>query len=157
MTIHAILLFLFVINLGVAFGAGLYESRIVLPLWFDKTSNGYRVNHEAMRDIDTGRKFWGFVTTMPLTLLTIANCVLAFQSHAEVRSWWLAASLVTLVERAVTFAFFIPTAIKLQKSEAVEASSVSKTVSSWINMNYVRMLLNLIGLVAAMRALMLVS
>ena len=28
-----ILLWLFVINLGIAFGAGLYEQRIILPQW----------------------------------------------------------------------------------------------------------------------------
>jgi hypothetical protein len=28
-----ILLWLFVINLGIAFGAGLYESRITVPQW----------------------------------------------------------------------------------------------------------------------------
>lgn len=155
--IATILLFLFVINLGVALGAGLYESRIVLPLWFSKSSNGYRVNVQNMSEIDTGRKFWGFVTTMPLTLLTIANVVFAFQSNGDVRSWWLAAAMVTLVERAMTFAFFIPTAIKLQKSISINESKVSSTVATWIRVNYARLLLNLIGLVAAMRALMLIA
>jgi len=33
-TFNNILLWMFVINLGVTFGAGLYEQRIVVPLWF---------------------------------------------------------------------------------------------------------------------------
>jgi hypothetical protein len=28
-----VLLWLFVINLGIAFGAGIYESRVVVPRW----------------------------------------------------------------------------------------------------------------------------
>ena len=31
--IPTVLLWLFVINLGVAFGAGIYESRVVVPIW----------------------------------------------------------------------------------------------------------------------------
>jgi hypothetical protein len=69
-----VLLWLFVINHGIAFGAGLYEQRIVLPQWFSRSSgSGIRVNSEAMRNTDTGRRFWAFVTTVPLTLLTLAN------------------------------------------------------------------------------------
>lgn len=144
-------------NLGVAFGAGLYETRVVLPLWFGKSQNGYRVNAQNMRDIETGKKFWGFVTTVPLTLLTVANLILAFQSDGAARNWWLAASVVTLVERLATFAFFIPTAIKLQKSETLEPRKASALVSSWVRLNYVRNLLNLIGWVAALRALTLLA
>ena len=33
MIVVSILLWLFVINLGIAFGAGLYESRIAVPQW----------------------------------------------------------------------------------------------------------------------------
>ena len=33
-----ILLWLFVINHGIAFGAGLYEQRVVLPQWFSRSS-----------------------------------------------------------------------------------------------------------------------
>ena len=49
--VREILLWLFVINLGIAFGAGLYEQRIILPLWFSSSSEpGVRVNSEAMRN-----------------------------------------------------------------------------------------------------------
>ena len=73
-----ILLWLFVINHGIAFGAGLYEQRIILPQWFSRSSeSGICVNSAAMRSTDTGRRFWTFVTTVPLTLLTLANLVAA--------------------------------------------------------------------------------
>ena len=73
-----LLLWLFVINHGIAFGAGLYEQRVILPQWFSRSSeSGIRVNSAAMRRTDTGRRFWTFVTTVPLTLLTLANLVAA--------------------------------------------------------------------------------
>jgi hypothetical protein len=50
-----ILLWLFVVNLGIAFGAGLYEQRIILPQWFSRSSqSSVRVNSAAMRGTDTG-------------------------------------------------------------------------------------------------------
>lgn len=61
-----LLLWLFVINHGIAFGAGLYEQRIIRPQWFIGSSDSrLRVNIEAMRSTDTGRRFWTFVTTGP--------------------------------------------------------------------------------------------
>ena len=64
-----ILLWLFVINLGIAYGAGLYEKRIILPQWFSKSAeSGLRVNSEAMRQTNTGLRFWAYVTTVPLGL-----------------------------------------------------------------------------------------
>ncbi|MGC1320788.1 MAG: hypothetical protein WA849_01275 [Candidatus Udaeobacter sp.] len=56
-------LWLFVINLGIAYGAGLYEKRIILPQWFSKSAeSGLRVNSEAMRQTNTGLRFWAYVT-----------------------------------------------------------------------------------------------
>jgi hypothetical protein len=37
---RATLLWMFVVNLGIAFGAGLYEHRIVVPLWLSSSDNG---------------------------------------------------------------------------------------------------------------------
>jgi hypothetical protein len=57
--IPKILLWLFVINLGIAFGAGLYESRILLPQWITSTlETAYHWNAEAARQANTGLNFW---------------------------------------------------------------------------------------------------
>lgn len=66
------LLWLFVINLGVAFGAGLDEGRIVVAQWLiasPETGLHWNAEAAARRD-DTGLRFGVFVTTVPLTLLT---------------------------------------------------------------------------------------
>jgi hypothetical protein len=75
---RATLLWMFVVNLGIAFGAGLYEHRIVVPLWLSSSENGATHWHaDVVRRDDTGRRFWALVTTMPLTLLTLANLFVA--------------------------------------------------------------------------------
>ena len=151
-----ILLWLFVINHGIAFGAGLYEQRIILPLWFDRSSTeGIRVNAGAMRSTDTGRRFWAFVTTVPLTLLTLVNLPLAWQSLGSRRGWWLGAALVTLLERIGTFSYFIPTAIKLMRGDTAPPEKIGAMASQWLALNRVRGALALAGWLAALKALSL--
>jgi hypothetical protein len=157
MNIPEILLLLFIVNLGIAFGGGLYETRIVLPLWFGKLANGsYEANGEAMRNIDTGRKFWGFVTTVPLTLITITNLVFAFRAPSPSHGWWLVAAVIILFERIGTFVFFIPSAIRLQHSERFPPAKTSRMILWWMRMNYLRNALTFAGLLLALKTLLVI-
>jgi hypothetical protein len=82
-------LWLFVINLGVAFGAGLYEGRIVVSQWLiSSPETGLHWNAEAARRDDTGLRFWVFVTTVPLTVLTVANLIAAWRAAAAGAKAW---------------------------------------------------------------------
>jgi hypothetical protein len=105
-----VLLCLFIINLGIAFGAGLYESRMVLPKWAGMARETWP---------NTGLKFWAYVTTVPLTLLTFGSLWAAGQSAGPERPWWLAAAVIILAERIATFAYFIPTMVRLQDGVGV--------------------------------------
>jgi hypothetical protein len=145
-----LLLLLFILNLGVALGAGLYETKLIVPLWFPKSDEfGYEVNRQTMKQLDAGRAFWAFVSTGPLTLLTTANLVLAWQSQPPTRSWWLAAALMALTERVATFSFFIPTVLKLQQSTHSSAK-IGHLVGLWIGFNYIRHALTLLACVSAL-------
>jgi hypothetical protein len=85
-----LLLLLFIINLGTSFGAGLYETKIILPRWFSKSAmSGYAIHTDVMQQTDVGRSFWAFVTTGPLTLLTLVNLAVALQATAPRHDWWL--------------------------------------------------------------------
>ncbi|MFN8348330.1 MAG: DUF1772 domain-containing protein [Spirosomataceae bacterium] len=150
-SLSEIVLGLFILNLGTAFGAGLYETKIVIPLWFVKSSEGYRVSTKAMQEIETGRKFWGFVTTGPLTLLTFANLYYAWHAQPPVYGYWLAAALLSLFERIGTFSFFIPTALRLQRADEWPSAKAARLASLWIGFNYVRNALTLIAWLLALR------
>jgi hypothetical protein len=108
-----------------------------------------------MRSTDTGRRFWAFVTTIPLTLLTLANLIVAWQSKDPRHEWWLGAVAITLVERIATFSYFIPTAIRLARAEALPSARVEAMASQWMALNHVRAALALIGWLAALKALSL--
>lgn len=141
--IPTILLWLFVINLGVAFGAGIYESRVVIPGWENTSPQTWP---------NTGLEFWVYVTTVPLTLLTLANLVAAWRDQGPRRYWWLSAAVIVLVERIMTFSYFIPTIVWLMKNGTLSQTEVAAILSQWMLLDYGRHVLTLVGWVAALKA-----
>ena len=148
-TMSTTVLWLFIINLGIAFGAGLYEHRIVVSRWVTSSESGNHWNAEAARQDDVGRRFWAFVSTLPLTLLTLANLFAAWRSSGAVRGWWLAAALAVLAERAFTFSYFIPTMIRLMR--AVDSPASAAAAMRWSSLNYLRHALVLAAWLASLR------
>jgi hypothetical protein len=145
------LLWMFVSFLGITFGAGLYESRIVVPRWTNSpVGESNHWNADAARRDDTGRRFWAFVSTVPLTLLTILNLIGAWRSTEPMRTWWLAASILALADRLLTFFYFIPTMVRLLNSpDSLEAA---RRAIFWANLNYLRLALVSAAWMAALRA-----
>jgi hypothetical protein len=147
-------LWLFVIFGGIAVGAGLYEMRITVPRWFPRAAGStIRVDADAMRTDDAGRRFWVFVTTGPLTLLTIASLVMAWGGDTAVHRWWLAGAAITAVERAATLGYFIPRAVKLLDPGRLPAEKAQATARQWMRLNHGRAALALLGWLAALKAL----
>jgi hypothetical protein len=100
----AVLLWLLTMNLGTALGAGLYESRVVVSDWPKMPPSEWP---------NTGVEFWAYVTTVPLTTLTILNAVAAWRDRSPRRRSWLASVGITACERLATFGYFIPTMVGL--------------------------------------------
>ena len=150
-TFGSVLLWLFVINLGIACGAGLYEHRIVVPRWMGPSSES--IGHwdaSAARQDDTGRRFWAFVTTGPLTLLTIANLFVAWRASGPLRGWWLAAALAAVADRAFTFSYFIPTMVRLMGT--VDSPDALAVAVQWSNLNYIRLAISAAAWLASLKA-----
>ncbi len=145
-----LLLWLFVINLGVAFGAGLYEHRIVVPHWIVADDTGTHWNGEMARRDDTGLRFWAFATTGPLTLLTLANLFAGWRAPDGIRFWWLAAALAALADRIATFLYFVPTMIGLMAAGDSPQSVAS--AMQWSLLNYGRHALVLAAWLCSLRA-----
>ena len=145
------LLWLFVINLGTAFGAGLYEHRIVVGRWLTSSHDSIaHWNADAARRDDTGRRFWAFVTTIPLTALTLASLFAAWRGDGAYSDWWLAAALAALVDRAFTFSYFIPTMVRLMRApDSPESVAVAMR---WRNLNYLRHAIVLAAWLMSLRA-----
>jgi len=148
-----ILLWLFVINLGIAFGAGLYESQVVVPQWFTiAPTSEYRWNAAAARGANTGLRFWVYVTTVPLTLLSVANLYAGWRAVGAMRRWWVAAAVVALLDRLITFSYFIPTMLQLM-SEQASSSAATAMALQWVRLNYLRHAIVLVAWLAALKTL----
>ena len=155
-TAAKVLLWLFVINLGIAFGAGVYESTIVIPRWLTPApGNGFLWNAEVARQDNTGLRFWIYVTTVPLTAITLANLLGAWRARGSSSGWWTMATLTAFSERLFTFLYFIPTMIELMggRTTGPEAETMAR---QWVNFNYARQGLVLIAWLAALKAFALV-
>jgi hypothetical protein len=149
------LLWLFVINLGISFGAGLYESRIVLSDWLSSSDSMRHWNAAVARHDNTGVRFWAFVTTVPLTLLTLANAFAAWRSGGQLRSWWLTSAVCALLERTFTFSYFIPAMVGLMQMS--DSPTSVKTAAVWMNLNYLRHTMLLMAWLAGLKAFSLAS
>ena len=143
----SILLWLFVINLGIAAGAGLYEARVVIPQWADIPPQTWP---------NTGLMFWVYATTIPLTVLTVVNLIAAWLDRSARRKWWIGAATIILLERIATFSYFIPTMIGLSSGE-LPAAEVNAGLSQWLFFNHGRHVLTLSGWLLALKALSLSS
>jgi hypothetical protein len=152
-----VILWLFVVNLGIAFGAGLYESRIMVPQWLVSTASGYEWNGAAARAANTGLRFWVYVTTIPLTVLTLASLLACFWTEAPVRGWWLGATAAALVDRSMTFGYFIPSMIRLMQDEGLSRPKAVSTALQWVRLGYIRHAATLAAWLAALKALTLLS
>lgn len=131
------------LNLGVALGAGLYEGRVVIPEWAAIPPSSWP---------NTGTRFWAFVTTGPLTLLTLLNGIAAWRDRSARRKPWLAAVGVLACERLATFGYFIPTMIGLMQHSASNPEVVSR-LNAWMALNYGRHALTFAAWLLATRAL----
>jgi putative effector of murein hydrolase LrgA (UPF0299 family) len=76
------------------------------------------------------------VTTIPLTLLTLANLYAAWHSTGAVRAWWLAAAGLALADRALTFGYFIPAMVGLMN--AADSPESAAIALRWAHLNYLR-------------------
>jgi hypothetical protein len=134
-----VMLWLFVVFLGISFGAGLYEARIVVTRWIGTAgASGIHWNPEAARHDDTGHRFWAFVSTGSLTLLTIVNLIFAWRSPGPERAWWLAAAIFALADRLLTFCYFIPSMVQLMNlKDPMEAAQKAVT---WVSFASPRLL-----------------
>ena len=80
-------LWLFVITLGLDLGAGLYEARIVVPLWAGGVPETLAAGNPYGRvAIDAGIRFWAHMTSAT-ALFAILALVFGFRTPAAPRAW----------------------------------------------------------------------
>lgn len=149
-----VLLWLFVIWVGIQFGAGLYEKQIVVPQWSTVPPDEVGEALSRSGQESSALRFWAFISP-PVALLALVNAITAWYAVGRRRNWWLAASVIMIVYSIFTYIYFVPRMIWLWQAETLPASEVESAVFWWVRLNYVRMIIGACGWLAALRALSL--
>ena len=146
---HArILLWLFVIGLGIAAGAGLYETKTQMPRWV-RSARANGLPSQVASSANTGMQFWLYTTALPLTLLTLASFFAIRFVDPETRKWWLIAAWASLGSQILTLAYFIPTLLQLSGGQETNARAVA---FQWAQVNWFRHALSFVAWLSALQA-----
>jgi hypothetical protein len=150
-------LWLFVIVLGLDIGAGLYESRIVVPLWANGVPATLAAGNPFARvAIDGGVRFWAYMTTT-VAILAVAALIFGLRTQPPQRTWQTVATVAELVAVAMTLLYFRPTLIRLFMGHGAGLSTeaIASTVQMWVRLSFVRIALSFGAWCVALRALAL--
>ena len=151
MTIVAIGLWALVIALGLQVGAGIFETRVLVPLWASDPPASLTTFHSQAIRPDSRRRLWIFLSPAT-TVICVFNLVLALSRHDGWREWWLAAVGCGLAVMVATFAYFVLVLLYLSRVAARPPETVASTIRRWIMLNYVRAAVLTLGWLAALRA-----
>jgi len=146
---HArILLWLFVVGLGISAGAGLYETKTQMPRWV-RSARANGLPSQVASSANTGMQFWLYTTALPLTLLTLASFFAIRFVDPETRKWWLIAAWASLGSQILTLAYFIPTLLQLSGGQETNARAVA---FQWAQVNWFLHALSFVAWLSALQA-----
>ena len=152
-----VILWVFVIVLGLDLGAGVYEGRIVVPLWAGGVPATLAEGDPFRRvAIDAGIRFWAYMTSAA-GILAAVTLVSAFWMEGARRTWSWVGAVGEIVAFAMTLLYFRPTLVRLFMGHGAGLSpeAIRSTVRRWVLWNRIRVVITLVAWCAALRALTL--
>jgi hypothetical protein len=127
MAFHDVALWLLVIALGIQTGAGLFETRVLVPLWASSPPQSVLAYLALPILPDSGHRLWIFLT--PLTgIISLLNLIVAWLYTGPGRTWWLFAGASALFVIVVTFAYFIPVLLRLPDAAKMPEVQLTRMV-----------------------------
>lgn len=148
-------LWLFVVALGLQTGAGLYEMRVVTPLWSRAPPESVRGwNAEARYAVEPRARFWRYCTPA-VGLAALLALVFGLTTSGTRRTLVVASSITVLALVVVTYAYFAPTLASLleRRGAGLGDGQITERVSDWLWLGRVRALLYVAAWLAALKAL----
>lgn len=132
-----ILLWLLVITVGGEFGAGLYEARVLVPLWSAAPpASIVAYNLQALRP-NPGLNFW-IISTPLVGLLGLANVVAAWRSAGPNRKWWLGGATAIALVVVATFIYFVPVLQSFERLREGGTNAIATQAHLWVTLNWLR-------------------
>ncbi len=155
MAFYDVALWLLVIALGIQTGAGLFETRVLVPLWASSPPQSVLAYVAVPIRADSGRRLWIILT--PLTaIISLLNLVAAWLYAGPARAWWLFASASALFVIVVTFAYFVPVLLRLPDAAKMPEAQLTRMVRLWVRLNWCRFVILVAAWLAALKAFSIV-
>lgn len=140
---------------GLALGAGIYESRVVIPQWAARpTPQEIGPALERSGHLASGRRFWPLIG-LPIVPLTAANVGQALCSHGPRKPWWLAFSGTIAAACVATAGYFVPALHRLAHAEDLPEEQVRTLVSRRVRLDRLRLAVGGLAWLAGLQALAL--
>jgi len=141
-----------VVAMGFQIGAGVYEARVLVPLWSSAPPESVIAFQKQPLRPDSGPRFWIIVTPL-VGLISLLNVIVAWGSTGPQRLWWLLGAGTSLVVVIVTFAFFVPILVRdLPRAGELPPAVVATKVRWWVRLNWVRVVVLLAAWLAVLKA-----
>jgi hypothetical protein len=149
---------LFVVLMGIEIVGGLHETIVVTTLWSlalpDSVIAYYQYNvSNPQFALNADGRFWIFFTPI-VSSLSIATIISSRKMPPEHRKRRIVSAILALIVIVFTFAWFVPNIIIL--SQGVAGCSEEQIISLmnwWMRLNWMRVVLCLAALLAALRVL----
>lgn len=152
-----LILWLFVLLLCLDIGAGLYETRVIAPMWKSALVDHLPDSETYLRLApNAGERFWIFVTPL-LGLVALLTFLTGLRVKGPEKSWRLFASGLEFLMVACTLLYFVPNIRMLLDPghHGLSADVVAAKTQTWLTLNWGRVLITLTALLAGLRTLQL--
>lgn len=144
--------------MGLEIVGGLHETIVVTMLWSLASPDSviayyeYNVSNPQFA-LNADGRFWIFITPL-VGLLSIATFISSRKLQPEHRKWRMVSAIVALIVVVFTFAWFVPNITILgQGGGGRSEEQIVNLMNWWVYLNWMRAVLCLVALLAALRAL----
>jgi len=101
---------LFVTFLSFEAGAGLYETRVLIPLWSASPPETVR-SWDSNLTSRSRQRFWKLIHPA-LILSAVATLATGWQTPRKHRRWLLVSTIFSLIVEVASLTYFVPTLVK---------------------------------------------
>ncbi len=148
-------LWFLVVLLGLDLGAGIYEARVVVPLWSrDVPATLQAGNPFGQVALNAGVGFWAYLTSA-VAIAAILALGFGLGTPMPERAWRTVAAGGELLVVGSTLLYFRPTLVRLFMGHGAGMSSgeIATTVQRWVMWSRVRIVVSLAAWICALCAL----
>jgi hypothetical protein len=156
--IARIVLWFFIFSSSIQLGGAVYETFVVTHLWAGSPPESVTGWNPAPQYAIEPARFWGRASPL-YTLATLAVLIGVWFIPKMSRRWALVAGVCSLLVILATVLFFVPILRQtiFTRGAGLSAEEISMKAHQWVNWNWPRMALVLVGWFAGVRALNLIS